>query len=76
LACPAHPQWQSGGDGLVSTVGEYARSSKMILHRGEMDGRRYLSPTSYVRMTTDQIWPASGVALGPFACQPRRIADW
>ncbi len=58
----SHPQWQSGGGGLVSTAADYARFSEMILHRGELDGKRYLSPTSYAQMTTDQIGPGSGVA--------------
>ncbi len=34
----------------------------MILHRGELNGKRYLSPKSYEQMTTDQIGPGSGVA--------------
>jgi len=58
----AHPQWQSGGGGLVSTAADYARFSEMILHRGELNGKRYLSPKSYKQMTTDQIGPGSGVA--------------
>ncbi|MBN8963405.1 MAG: beta-lactamase family protein [Rhizobiales bacterium] len=58
----AHPQWQSGGGGLVSTAADYARFSQMILHRGELDGKRYLSPKSYEQMTTDQIGSGSGVA--------------
>ena len=55
-------QWQSGGGGLVSTAADYARFSEMILHRGELNGKRYLSPKSYAQMTTDQIGPGSGVA--------------
>jgi CubicO group peptidase (beta-lactamase class C family) len=58
----SHPQWQSGGGGLVSTAADYARFSQMMLQRGELDGKRYLSPSSYAQMTTDQIGPGSGVA--------------
>jgi CubicO group peptidase (beta-lactamase class C family) len=58
----AHPQWQSGGGGLVSTAADYARFSEMILHRGELNGKRYLSPKLYAQMTTDQIGPGSAVA--------------
>jgi len=58
----AHPHWQSGGGGLVSTAADYARFSEMILHRGQLNGKRYLSPKSYEQMTTDQIGPGSGVA--------------
>lgn len=57
----AHPEWQSGGGGLLSTVTDYARFAQMLLEGGELDGRRYLSPAAFKRMTTDQIGPGSGV---------------
>src|SRR5262249_14726185 len=37
-------KWQSGGGGLVSTIGDYARFAQMIANRGTLDGREYLSP--------------------------------
>jgi CubicO group peptidase (beta-lactamase class C family) len=58
----SHPRWQSGGGGLVSTIADYAQFSRMILNRGELNGKRYLSAESYAQMTTDQIGPSSGVA--------------
>jgi CubicO group peptidase (beta-lactamase class C family) len=58
----SHPRWQSGGGGLVSTIADYAQFSRMILNRGELNGKRYLSPESYAQMTIDQIGPGSGVA--------------
>ncbi len=58
----AHPRWQSGGGGLVSTAADYARFSEMMLRGGELEGTRYLSRKSYAQMTTDQIGPGSGVA--------------
>lgn len=57
----AHPEWQSGGGGLVSTITDYARFARMILNGGELDGRRYLSPAAFAAMTTDHIGPGSGV---------------
>lgn len=57
----AHPEWQSGGGGLLSTVTDYARFAQMLLEGGELDGRRYLSPAAFKMMTTDQIGPGSGV---------------
>lgn len=57
----SHPRWQSGGSGLVSTAPDYARFSQMILQRGVLDGKRYLSPKSYAQMTADQVGPGSGV---------------
>jgi len=62
----AHPEWQSGGGGLVSTVTDYARFAQMILQGGEHDGRRYLSAAAFRAMTTDQIGPGSGVARDYF----------
>lgn len=58
----AHPEWQSGGGGLVSTLNDYARFAQMILNGGEFDGRRYLSPAAFKAMTTDHVGPGSGVA--------------
>jgi CubicO group peptidase (beta-lactamase class C family) len=54
-------RWQSGGSGLVSTVGDYSRFARMLLQRGALDGRRYLNDASFVAMTSDQIGPSSGV---------------
>jgi CubicO group peptidase (beta-lactamase class C family) len=57
----AHPEWQSGGGGLVSTIIDYALFAQMLLNGGELDGRRYLSPAAFKDMTTDHIGPDSGV---------------
>jgi CubicO group peptidase (beta-lactamase class C family) len=57
----AHPQWQSGGGGLVSTTTDYARFAQMILNGGTFGGKRYLSPKAFRLMTTDRIGPRSGV---------------
>jgi CubicO group peptidase (beta-lactamase class C family) len=61
-----HPEWQSGGGGLVSTVTDYARFAQMLLNGGELDGRRYLSPAAFKAMTSDQIGPGSGVGRDYF----------
>jgi CubicO group peptidase (beta-lactamase class C family) len=57
----AHPEWESGGGGLVSTPSDYARFAQMILGGGEFGGKRYLSAQAFKDMTTDQIGPGSGV---------------
>jgi CubicO group peptidase (beta-lactamase class C family) len=62
----AHPEWQSGGGGLVSTITDYARFAQMLLNGGELDGHRYLSPAAFKAMTTDQIGPGSGVGRDYF----------
>jgi CubicO group peptidase (beta-lactamase class C family) len=62
----AHPEWESGGGGLVSTVTDYARFAQMLLNGGELDGKRYLSPAAFKAMTTDHVGPGSGVARDYF----------
>jgi CubicO group peptidase (beta-lactamase class C family) len=57
----AHPEWEAGGSGLVSSMVDYARFAQMILNGGELDGKRYLSPAAFKDMTTDHIGPGSGV---------------
>lgn len=49
--------WQSGGGGMVSTAGDYARFCQMLLNRGELDGVRILSSKSVELMTRDQLPP-------------------
>ncbi len=58
----AHPEWESGGGGLVSTLNDYARFAQMILGGGELDGNRYLSLAAFKAMTSDHIGHGSGVA--------------
>ena len=57
----AHPEWESGGGGLVTTITDYARFAQMLLNGGSLDGKRYLSPTAFKDMTSDHIGPGSGV---------------
>jgi len=57
----AHPEWESGGGGLVSTITDYSRFAQMILNGGQFEGRRYLSPQAFKDMTSDHIGPGSGV---------------
>ncbi|MBX9645462.1 MAG: beta-lactamase family protein [Xanthobacteraceae bacterium] len=58
----AHPEWESGGGGLVSSLNDYARFAQMLLNGGELDGKRYLGPAAFKTMTSDQIGAGSGVA--------------
>ncbi|HMU61161.1 MAG TPA: serine hydrolase domain-containing protein [Gemmatimonadales bacterium] len=59
----------SGGAGLVSTAGDYARFLQMLLNGGELDGARVLSPATVSLMTRDQVgtlyeYPGLGFGLG------------
>ena len=40
--------------GLFSTATDYSKFARMILHSGELDGKRYLKPESVKEMTTIQ----------------------
>jgi CubicO group peptidase (beta-lactamase class C family) len=59
-------RWESGGAGLVSTTGDYARFLQMLLNGGELDGRRYLKRETVALMTSDQIGPETGIIHDPF----------
>ena len=43
----------SGAGGLVSTAEDYLQFAQMMLNRGEMNGRRFLSPGTVALMTTN-----------------------
>jgi CubicO group peptidase (beta-lactamase class C family) len=62
----AHPEWESGGGGLVSSPTDYARFAQMILNGGQFGGKRFLSAEAFKSMTTDHIGPGSGVARDYF----------
>jgi CubicO group peptidase (beta-lactamase class C family) len=59
-------KWESGGGGMVSTIGDYARFTQMMLNGGTLDGRRYLSPKTVAYMGSNHIGPGSGVRPGPY----------
>ncbi|PIT01454.1 beta-lactamase [Bradyrhizobium nitroreducens] len=58
-------RWESGGAGMVGTIGDYARFAQMLLNGGELDGRRYLRRQTLTLMTSDQIGEGSGVRKDP-----------
>jgi CubicO group peptidase (beta-lactamase class C family) len=56
----------SGGAGLVSTSGDYARFLQMLLNGGELDGSRVLSPAAVSLMTApavDSLYDTPGMAF-------------
>ncbi|MCA8901882.1 MAG: beta-lactamase family protein, partial [Hyphomonas sp.] len=44
---------ESGGHGLVSTIGDYARFCQMLVNEGELDGVRILKPETVELMRTN-----------------------
>jgi len=59
-------KWESGGGGMVSTIGDYVRFARMIANGGTLDGKRYLSPKTVAYMGSNHIGPAAGVVPGPY----------
>ena len=54
-------KWESGGGGLLSTVGDFARFAQMLLNGGKLDGKTFLKPATFEAMTTNRIAPATNV---------------
>jgi len=54
-----HPEWESGGGGLLSTITDYQRFSQMLLNGGELEGARLLAPKTVALMTSDQLPPTT-----------------
>jgi len=64
---PAVPRrWESGGAGMVGTIGDYARFAQMLLNGGTLDGRNYLKPETITLMTSDHIGPETKIARDYF----------
>jgi CubicO group peptidase (beta-lactamase class C family) len=59
-------RWESGGAGMVGTIGDYARFAQMLLNGGALDGRRYLKPETIALMTSDHIGLETGIARDQF----------
>jgi CubicO group peptidase (beta-lactamase class C family) len=57
-------KFESGGGGLVGTAMDYARFLQMLLNKGSLDGKRYLSPATVTTMTSDHM--GEQVKPGPF----------
>jgi len=69
----APPAMQSGGGGLVSTLGDYVRFAQMLANGGELDGIRILSPRT-VQMMMTNVAP-DGVPIGFNATSSSGVAN-
>jgi CubicO group peptidase (beta-lactamase class C family) len=59
-------RWESGGAGMVGTIGDYARFLQMLLNGGTVEGRQYLKPGTIALMTSDHIGPETKIARDEF----------
>jgi CubicO group peptidase (beta-lactamase class C family) len=49
------PSFLSGGGGLLSTINDYMNFSQMLLNKGELNGKRILSPKTVELMTMNHV---------------------
>ena len=56
-------KWESGGGGMVGTVGDYARFLAMLTNGGTFNGKRILGPKTIAYMTSDHM--GSVIIPGP-----------
>ena len=54
----APPAFTGGGEGLVSTAGDYLTFARMLLNGGEVNGVRLLKPETVRMMITNRLTPA------------------
>jgi len=59
-------KWESGGAGMVGTIGDYARFAQMLLNGGTFEGRRYLKPETVALMASDRIGPETKIGRDRF----------
>lgn len=63
---PPEPEFEMGGGGLYSTVGDYLRFARAILGGGALDGARVLTEPTVAAMCTN--------AMGNVRCRPMKSA--
>jgi CubicO group peptidase (beta-lactamase class C family) len=66
LELPQEPEFEMGGGGLYSTVGDYLRFTRMIMNGGTLDGARVLAGETVAAMSAN--------ASGGLVCQPLKTA--
>ncbi len=67
---------ESGGAGLVWTIGDYARFPQMLLNGGALEGRRYLKPETVALMASDHIGPGTNIGRDTLlfsGCRPAAL---
>ncbi|MFM6852507.1 MAG: serine hydrolase domain-containing protein [Sphingopyxis sp.] len=66
-------EYDNGGGGLSSTMGDYMRFLRMVLNQGTLDGACVLSPASIAEMSRNQIGALAAGRMGsaiPTAAAP------
>lgn len=55
LEVPQEPEFEMGGGGLYSTVGDYLKFVRMLLNQGRANGQQLLQPETVELMSTNQM---------------------
>jgi methyl acetate hydrolase len=63
---PQEPEFEMGGGGLYSTVGDYLKFAQMIMHSGSFNGVQVLKPETVSTMSRN--------AMGDLVCKPMKTA--
>ena len=63
---PQSPEFHMGGGGLYSTVGDYLKFARMIMHGGALNGVRVLRPETVATMSRNN--------MGDLVCNPMKTA--
>lgn len=63
LIMEQEPEFEGGGGGLYSTVGDYLKFIRMILNKGAVDGHRLLKPETVEMMSVNQMGDCRVVGL-------------
>jgi len=66
IELPQEPEFEMGGGGLYSTVGDYLRFARMIMNGGTLDGVRVLARETVAAMSAN--------AMGDLVCRPLKTA--
>jgi len=66
MEVPQEPEFEGGGGGLYSTVGDYLKFALMILHGGKLNGAQVLKPDTIALMSKN--------AMGDISCRPLKTA--
>jgi len=67
---PVEMTYESGGQGLWSTVDDYLRFARLFLGDGSVDGVRLLRPETLVRMMTNQLTETQRASSGWLGRKP------
>jgi CubicO group peptidase (beta-lactamase class C family) len=51
------PEYTAGGGGLISTLDDYLAFARMLLNKGELNGKRYIKRETFELMTTNHLTP-------------------